>query len=603
MFIRQTKTNSSASGKSYFTYRLVESRRAGVKVSQRTVLNLGRNFDIPRELWPDLCSRIDQILNGENPLFTPEKSVEQKAQHIYTQIIALRAGSTPASGPPQTEDFQELDVNSLELIKPRSAGAEHASLEALNELGLPDILDAAGFNGRQKATALGNIIGRMCAPRSELATHRWLQEKSALGELLGFDFEAMPPMQLYRASDLLLKHKPLIEERLFENAQSLFGFTPTITLYDLTNTYFEGGADANPKAKRGRSKEKRSDCPLVTLALALDASGFIRHSETFEGNVSEAGTLQAILKTLGAPNGALIIMDAGIASEENLKWLAAEGYKYLVVSRERKREFDREKASCIESATGHQIWLQRDPGNSGDEIKLRCYSEQRAEKDKAINEGSRQKFEGELEKLAAGLAKPHCTKKRDKINGRIGRLKQRYQRAGQHYRIELDLDGKQDTVTGIRWYFEPVQNSKHSHPGVYTLRCNQTDWDDEKLWRTYTMLTDLEAVFRSLKSELGLRPVYHHKEDRCDGHLFITVLAYQAVQTIRRKLKERGMNESWRTLREVLETQQRVTITFQQKDGRTMHVRRSTVPEEALKNVYEVLGLEMNPGGIKKMTI
>ena len=117
------------------------------------------------------------------------------------------------------------------------------------------------------------------------------------------------------------------------------------------------------------------------------------------------------------------------------------------------------------------------------------------------------------------------------------------------------------------------------------------------------MLTDLEAVFRSLKSELGMRPVYHHKEDRCDGHLFITVLAYQAVQVIRRKLNERGMNESWRTLREILEVQRRVTITFQQKDGRTMHVRKSTVAEEALKSVYEVLDLEMNPGGVKKITI
>ena len=584
MFIRQTKTNASASGKAYFTYRLVESRRVGERVSQRTVLNLGRNFDIPRELWPDLCSRIDQILDGENPLFPLDKSVEQKAQHIYAQILALRAGSTPASEPPQTKDFQEIDVNSIGLIKPRSVGAEHASLEALNELGLPGILDAAGLNGRQKSAALGNIIGRMCAPASELATHRWLQDKSALGELLAFDFQAMPAMQLYRASDLLLKHKSLIEERLFENAQSLFGFTPTITLYDLTNTYFEGGADANPKAKRGRSKEKRSDCPLVTLGLALDASGFVRHSETFEGNVSEAGTLEEILKTLGAPKGALIIMDAGIASEENLQWLAGEGYKYLAVSRERKREFDREKASSIESATGHQIWLQRDPGNSDDEIKLRCHSEQRAEKDSAINESFRQKFEAELGKLAAGLTKPHCTKKRDKINERLGRLKQRYQRVGQHYRIELDLDDKQDTVTAIRWSFEPVQNSKHSHPGVYTLRCNQTGWADEKLWRTYTMLTDLEAVFRSLKSELGLRPVYHHKEDRCE-------------------LKESGTNESWKTLREVLETQQRVTVTFQQKDGRTMHVRKSTAPEEALKNVYEVRGLEKNPGGIKKMTI
>ncbi len=603
MFIRQTKTNSSASGQEYFTYRLVESKRLGKKVSQRTVLNLGRNFDIPRQLWPELCSRVDQILNGEPSLFTPEKSIEGKAQHIYSQIIALRAQKSSPPDTAQTTDFQELDVNSLALIKPRSVGAEHASLEALKELGLPEILDGAGFNGRQKSAALGNIIARMCEPRSELATHYWLQNKSALGELLEFDFQALPLMGLYRASDLLLKHKALIEEHLFENAKSLFGLTPTITLYDLTNTYFEGAAASNPKAKRGHSKEKRSDCPLVTLGLALDGSGFIRHSKVFAGNVSEGQTLEAMLAQLGAPKGALVIMDAGIASSENIGWLSANNYKYLVVSREKKREFDREKASTIQSAGGHEIQLQREPGDSEGEIKLCCHSEQRAEKDTAINESFRKKFEDELEKLAAGLSKPRCTKKRDKINQRIGRLKQRHQRVGQHYRIELSLDKKKDTVTGIEWHFEPAPNSKHSHPGVYTLRSNQADWDDEKLWRTYTMLTDLEAVFRSLKSELGMRPVYHHKEDRCDGHLFITVLAYQAVQVIRRKLKERGVNESWRTLRDILEVQRRVTITFKQKNGRTMHVRKSTSVEEDQKNLYEVLGLELNPGGIKKMSV
>ena len=396
MFIRQTKTNSSASGQKYVTYRLVESKRVGKKVSQRTILNLGRNFDIPRDAWPQLCSRVEQILGGEAPLFALEKSIEKKAQHIYSQIIALRSQSASSSYTSQTTDFVQLDVNSLDIIKPRSVGAEHASLYALKELGLPEILDQAGFNGRQKSAALGNIIARMCEPRSELATHYWLQNKSALGELLEFDFQAMPLMQLYRASDLLLKHKQLIEERLFENAQSLFTLTPTVTLYDLTNTYFEGHAANNPKAKRGRSKEKRSDCPLITLGLILDGSGFIRHSKVFEGNVAEGRTLETMLAQLEAPKGALVIMDAGIASSENIDWLASNHYKYLVVSREKKRGFDREKASCITSAGGHEIQLQREQGDNEGEIKLRCQSAQRAEKDTAINESFRQKFEAEI---------------------------------------------------------------------------------------------------------------------------------------------------------------------------------------------------------------
>ena len=264
--------------------------------------------------------------------------------------------------------LQEVDIHSIEVVKPRSVGAEHVCLEALRELNLPVILDEAGFNAPQKATALGNIVGRMCKPCSERATSKWLANRSALGELLNFDFESMALMQLYRASDLLLKNKTLIEQSLFERVQSIFGFTPTITLYDLTNTYFEGNPGG--KAKRGRSKEKRNDCPLITLGLMLDASGFIRHSEVFDGNVSEGSTLAGMLEKLKAPEGALVIMDAGIASEKNITWLADKGYKYLVVSRQRKHTFEMEKAVSIQSASDHTIYLQREEVCEQAEVKL-----------------------------------------------------------------------------------------------------------------------------------------------------------------------------------------------------------------------------------------
>ncbi len=250
MFIRRTKTSASSSEKTYFTYRLVTSERVGKKVRQKTLLNLGRHFDLPPEQWPQLCMRLDQILTGQTTLFDTDQSIEQTAQHLYSRIIARGALQTKNPSLTKVPDFQEIDVDSIQVIKPRSVGAEHVCLEALKELELPAILDEAGFNTPQKATALGNIVGRMCEPHSEWATSKWLANRSALGELIDFDFESMPPMQLYRASDLLLKNKALIEERLFERVQSLFGFTPTVTLYDLTNTYFQGKAGG--KAKRGR---------------------------------------------------------------------------------------------------------------------------------------------------------------------------------------------------------------------------------------------------------------------------------------------------------------------------------------------------------------
>jgi transposase len=606
MFIRQTKTRSTSDGKSYFTHRLVESNRVGTKVRQRTLLNLGTNFDLPKDLWPELCIRIEQILNCEQPIFTIDATIEKSAQHLYSQIIARRGEIEKLSnenGAKNTGNFEEVDINSIQQIKPRTVGAEHVSLEALKDLQIPQILEEAGFSGRQQAEALGNIIGRMCAPRSERATASWLKEKSALGELLKYDFTAMPLMQLYRASDRLFKNKKLIEQKIFERVQDIFSFTPTITLYDLTNTYMEGNAEGNPKAKRGRSKEKRSDCPLITLGLTLDASGFIRHSQVFDGNVSEGSTLEKMLKQLHAPEGALIIMDAGIASEENLEWLTLNKFNYLVVSRERKRDIEMEKTSVIESAGGHQIHLQRQPGQHEGEVKIACWSEQRAMKDKSINTSFQEKYEQELNKINEGLHKPRTTKKRDPINQRIGRLKEKYKRVSSHYQINLKTNEVTGLVTELTWDYQPQPASKQTHPGVYKLRTTLTDWDDETLWRTYTMLTDLESVFRSLKSELGMRPVYHQTEDRCDGHLFITVLAYQAVQVIRRKLKDHGINESWVTLREKLNQQCRITATFKQRDGKTLHIRQASRPEEELGEIYKKLGISPDPGGLQRVRI
>ena len=208
----------------------------------------------------------------------------------------------------------------------------------------------------------------------------------------------------------------------------------------------------------------------------------------------------------------------------------------------------------------------------------------------------------ELAKIAAGLDRPHTTKDRDKLLLRIGRLIATSHGIGQHYRIDLIPDATGTKAIGLTWERLPTAAGMLTHPGVYCLRTNELSWDEARLWQTYTMLTDLEAVFRSLKSELGLRPIYHHKEDRAEGHLFITVLAYQAVQAVRRQPKAHGINESWASLRALLAVQQRVTATFSQRDGRTLHVRKATVPEPALQKIYDALGLPLTPGGVKKMT-
>jgi len=599
MFIRRARSRTTERG-DYFTYRLVRSERSGERVRQRTLLNLGSDFPIERGHWPLLCARIGQLLDRQGalvPLDCPQE-VERHAQHIAAQLVN-RAPPDAAERP----DLQSVDVSTLELIRPRSVGVENVALWAIEQLGLESLLERLGLNATQRALAMATIVARMAAPGSERASWRWLCQRSALGELLGVDFERMSMMRLYRASDALLARRAAIETHLFAQAADLFSLPRTVTLYDLTNTFFEGEAAAQPKAERGHSKEKRSDCPLLTLGLALDGSGFVRRSQVFPGAVNEHATLAPMLDALGAPADALVVMDAGLATEANLAWLRETGYRYLAVSRERTRRFDPDLAIALETRSRQTVHVHKEVDARSGEARLYCYSEARAKKERGIAERFAARFEDELRKLDDGLKRPRTRKRLDHVWQRIGRIREKSRGAGAHYLVDVLADDSGEKARAVTWKRRPRAGTMISHPGVYCLRTNLADWDEETLWRGYTTLTDVEAVFRSLKSELGLRPIFHRTQKRSDGHLFITVIAYQLVQTIRRRLREAGEHASWDTLRAILHGQQRVTATFRRKDGRTLHVRKPTRAEHRQQAIYRALGADPAPGGIKKMIV
>ena len=339
----------------------------------------------------------------------------------------------------------------------------------------------------------------------------------------------------------------------------------------------------------------------MTLGLVLDGSGFVRRSQSFAGNVSEPGTLPCMLAGLGTPAGALVVIDAGIATESSVAWLVEHGYRYLVVRRGGMRQFDETRAVTIETASEEWLHLQKVPSPDGEEISLYCHSPSRQLKEEAMLAQSGGRFEAGLQQMSDGLQKPKSERGLDKLLQRLGRLKQESRGASQHYQVNLVTEESDKTVTAITWQKVPVPGTMATHPGVYCLRTNELAWDEEKLWRTYTMLSDLESVFRSLKSELGLRPIYHHKKPRPDGHLFITVIAYQCVQFLRVKIKATGITDSWATLRDILCGQRRVTATFNQRDGRSLHVRKATVAEPDLLAIYRALGTSPAPGGTRKL--
>ena len=574
MYIRRTKVNSNKNGKSYYTHRLVESSRTEKGVRQRTILNLGTNFPYPRERWSELATRIKEIVSAQKMMFRLPSDLESVAQRYAAQIIESENQRDEKNN--NKPDYHNVDINTLELKRPRTVSIEHVAVTALRQLRLEKKLKELGFDKHQISAAASVVIGRMIKPGSELSTHNWLRNRSALGELMGYNYENTSLFRMYQASDMLLENKEELERHLYENEKSLFQFEETITLYDLTNTYFEGGGKFNDMAARGRSKEKRTDCPLVTLALVLDGSGFPRRSEVFAGNASEPQTLSEMIENLEKPF-------------ENIK---RKQYNYIVVSRKRYREFEEDKAQIVKKDGYCTVRAYKVMNNETGEVELYCHSTRREEKEKAISDRFATGFEEAVSKLDSGLHKKGCVKKYDKILQRLGRIKEKYSRVAANYEITVKKDKKTENTTEIKWEKKKTLKPIDSYPGVYCLRSNQSDWDESTLWKTYTMLTDLEAVFRSLKSELGLRPVYHQKTDRVSGHLFITLLAYHLIHTIRIQLKDKGIDSSWSNLREQLEGQQRITVTMRGKNGDAIHIRKSTRPEPRQQVIFDALNTD-----------
>ena len=617
MFIRKTKIKTSPQGEPYYTYRIVETSRTSTGIKQRTLINLGKHFDIDTTHWTLLAKRIEEIVQGQsgsaqqhslfNISLEIEADLEASAQRYAAQIILKFSQTTHDSDTTSNigEDIQSIDLNSIEALNPKSMGVENMAYHAFLQLGLDTKLTSLGFNRPQLAAAIGNIIGRMASPASERDTHRWLQTCSSLGELFEHDYETTSLTRLYTVADDLLKHKTAIEAHLYQRETDLFQLNNTIALYDLTNTYFEGQALRNELAKFGRSKEKRSDCPLVTLGLVVDSEGFVMRSEVFAGNASEPATLAEMMKGLTPAQASIepivIVLDAGIASQKNLDWLLANGYHYLVVSRDQKKQLDQTLEEVVVSEDkDNRVTATRELSQDKQEVRLYCHSQAKEKKEQGILTRFAERMETALTQLKDGLSKKGTTKKASKIHERIGRIKQKNTRVASHYTIDVIVDEETQNAIDIQWSRNENAEKKEADSGRYCLRSSLVDWSEEKLWRTYIMLNEVEACFRCMKSELGLRPVYHQKTERVTAHLFITLIAYHLVQTIRYQLKQKGIHLSWESLRDTLSSQHRITISMNTKNGEKVHLRVTTKTNTDQEKIFNALDVKSDILGRKQ---
>jgi transposase len=601
MFIRKV-TQETIKRKKYYTYKLVESIRTERGPRQRDILNLGVDFNLPREQWKTLANCTEEIITGQKPLIDYPKAIRTLARRYAKKIIRAQ-GSVVAEEEDIPPDYATIDVNSVDNEEARTVGAEYVVYEAIKELEIDRKLRVLGLNRHQLAAALGVIAGRMIVPGSERSTHYWLQNVSALDELMGVDFSNLSLDRIYKVSDRLLKHKDALEEHLRWSEGQLFALEEKIILYDLTNTFFEGSGKYNRKAQYAKSKDKRNDCLLVTLGLVLDMHGFPKKSRIFEGNVSEPKTMETMIRGLAGGDISeasfikpTIILDAGIASEKNIQWLKDKHYPYIVVSRKKKKEIpsDVTMIAVKEDDKTNTVLVKAGLAKNQEtgELELYCYSVDKEKKEESIKTKFQERFEAELLNARNALHLRNGTKRYDKVVERIGRLKEKYKLVSHTYKVTIEKDTETDKAKNITWLLKQIEKTS----GIYCLRTDRKDLNEQQIWDIYTMLTDIEDAFRCMKSELGLRPIYHQKEPRCDGHIFITLLAYHLLHTIRFKLRQRGVRFCWTTIRKQLSTQVRVSTTMRRKDGKTIHIRKSSKAEPSHQAIYDALNLLHQPG-------
>jgi len=607
MYIRKTKKVIPETQKAYFVYQLVESVRTERGPRQRILLSLGSDIDVIDEDLKLLANRIEEIITGAKSFYPYSEKIEGLAEVYASKLLQRISKTTPMTELIEEQtDYQSIDMQTIEQQEPRTVGAEHLLLHFISQVGLQEKLRELGFSKKEVALSLAMIIGRAVFPASERATYEWLIHRSGLGELIDFDFHKTSLYQLYKVSDLLLEHKSDIEKYLATAEQTVYSYPSTMILYDLTNTYMEGQAKANLKAKRGFSKEKRFDCPLITLGLVINEHGFATRSSFFPGNISEPKTLEQAIHGLYDCNDLfkpVVILDAGIATEENLQWLRTHNFFYVISARQNAPSMELEgpladvgdpektkvKAALIKSNDSEERWLY-------------CESEAKEATASQIKTAFCRRFEVDLLKLREGLRKPKCRKQYGKILERVGRLKEKHSRISGCYEITVTASSDGQLATEIRWTLkaEKLEDRLNGH---YFLRTNLKGISAKALWNLYNSIRTIEDAFRFMKSTLGLRPVYHQKEHRVDGHLWITILAYHLIHSCLYQLNKQGIFYHWPTIRKRMSSRIRVTICAKTQGGKTLYHRSTTKAEKLQREIYQALGLNTQILRAKKISV
>jgi transposase len=582
MFLKRLERRKS--GKRHTYWALVESIRTARGSRHRVVAYLGELKKSERNGWAQLCRRLNQEERPQPSLFDPP---------LYDE---------PAADEPVLVKLRDIHLDRL-----RDFGDVWLALGLWRLLGLDQLLGRLMPAGRDEVpwptVAAILTIARFCEPSSELHIADTWYRRTALDDLLGVAAEAVHTTRLYDGLDVLLPHKEALERHLKQRLGDLFDLEYDLLLYDVTSTYFEGACLGNPLAQRGYSRDQRPDCKQVCIGLVVTTDGMPLGYEVFAGNTSDSRTVETIVQAMETKHGRanrIWVMDRGMVSAANLKFLQERGASYIVgTPKSMLRQFEKHltEADWTEVQAGVEVKLVAGP--EGTETFILARSADRREKEKAIH----QRF---IERLEAKLAKLQTAAESGRLRDpavahqRLGRLKERYWRAASAFEVTITPISKPTGKArlSITWKRIPRWTDWAAlSEGCYLLRTNLTTTDPAMLWKEYIQLVEAEWAFRITKDELEIRPVWHQKEDRVQAHILVCFLAYVLWKTLAQWMRRAGLGEAPRTLVEDFAKIKSGDVVLKARwaDGHdaNVHLRCVTTPDAAQKVLLNRLGLTL----------
>lgn len=573
MYLRHAKVKKN--GKTHTYWRLVRSVRQGRKVRQETVAYLG-------------------ALDAKG---------RAKASALARHFLGERVDQLDLFEDHSAVEIARVRVKKVRLERGRSFGDVWLGWLLWQALELDSFCREALPRGREKVSwadvAMILVLARLCEPSSELHVAEDWYRRTALEDLVGIKPIRITHKRLYEGLDTLLEHKEEFEAHLKNRLGALFQLDYDLLLYDVTSTYFEGKAEGNGMAKRGYSRDRRSDCKQVCIGLVVTKEGFPVGYEVFDGNRTDVTTVEEIVEAMEARYGKadrVWVMDRGMTSAENIEWLQEGERKYVIGTP--KSELGKWGQQLLErdgwKRIREDVEVKLCSGADGAETFILCRSAGRQEKDRAIRERFSQRIREKLESLGRRLNRARKPANRSQVERQIGRLLGKNTRAAGQFQIDVIEDDSLPSGLRLNWS-ERSDWSEWSDltEGAYILRSNINDWSAEELWRLYVQLTEAEAAFRIQKSELKIRPVWHQKEERVKGHILVCFLAYALWKTLAGWQKKAHLGSSPRTMLEELQRIQSTDVILPLESGEELRLRCVVEPDDAQKVLLDHLGLKL----------